>query len=895
MPGYLTSMMVLIETDKWLADLENTLNGKAAAGRSKLEETVLGLARRVRNDHLRYVNSAARTGFPPTQTTAIDNQVGTGLSQYAFAGAIGPDLPAAGNILALNQRWVAETIHQGSQRRAWKTAGTTQYVLDRPPNIAGTVRTASNEVFAEYAKLDQTLRVGHLAGVAAHVILQPFIQKWAWDNVAPPPSTASKLVPWPFGTDVPRGDPIRFSVQIDAKVAQAYFQRKDLHSGQSWTAYLPDDKAAIDFICGRHLNSFKAIYGSDPKEAVSAVPSFTDLTKTYPGLQTLLGDDSYDKDLRNLLKQKLQAWSGWPPGWVGYDDILTKEEVDKWVYFDNPKASDPKVTIKDLADESLRLDPLRKALSDAVKQIPGLQDKLTDYPSGAPNLSKDFFSDAYANTRNWALDAGYDHAPFAVSLAMSLVILLSSANPIDVSPDAPAAVKKIVQGSNFGVTMNVWNATVSFGDDTADEAVVQAGNRQAWVDHGLGQETIWFDMFDQAYGSQGPHLFVFNAVLTGISLLGFDGIFGQNADALAGLPKFHPRKLYLLFNDMISPLFLFPFVLQKWLVKYYRKPYFRWPFYFLVNLGPDGLEELVIAAGNRSTGLQGDYIGLRIWYLRLWTTGAYILGSALAFGVKATKSRDNPENNSKAWPYPLDPTWEDYLLGMVFPLVMIAVIVWYKSGFEGALLQSLTGVAWPSTDTDLVDGLLPIDPANNGNSFRSGTGTPRPVALFDASTLKQGDDADAKGNPVPNSYFPEADPSTAWDDRSAADEQARMNAHKPSTETYQLKQLFDRAAVFSSILSMALVNYNDAMDNFTGTDAEKTAKQNAVGAVFQDWNLNYRTEDEWNGLMLETSGGKPGLLPAAEHWLADLKASRASDTAVLDRLKEVFGLQGAAN
>jgi hypothetical protein len=851
MPGYLTSMMVLIETDKWLGDLEDTLNKKDAAARSKLEAAVLDLAHKVRNDYLRYVNSLSLKGFPPPQNTQIDNKIGDGLSQYAFAGALGPDIAAAGNILALNQRWVSDTMHQGSQRRAWQKAGTTKFVLNEPANIEGVIRNPSNQVFVEYNKLNLTLRIGHLASVATHVIVQPFIQQWAWANQEEP-STASKILPWPFGSDLNKGDPVKFSVQIDAKLAQAYFQRDDLHAGQSWTAYLPGDGKAIDFFCSRYLDSFGATYGTDPKEATCTVPAESQILTDLPDLKALL--PTLDKKSSDLLENKLKHWGGWPLGTLGfaYGDLFTE---------------------KDFTDkDTLKVDKdAMAALNSAVDKIKGLQSKMTDFPCSAPNLDRDFLGDAYKNTRNWALDAGYDHAPWVVSLVMSAVILFTSSNPIHPPDSATGFEKFILNILGFGVTQNVWSNTVNFDASTK----VMQTNRQAWIDSGLAQETIWFDMFDQGYGAQGIPLFFYNSVLTGVSLLGFDGIFGQNADALSGLPKYHPRKLYVLFNDLISPLFFFPVLLQTLVVDWYRQPGWRWSFYWIVNVGFDGLEELLIARGNRSTGLQGDAIGLRIWYLRLWTTGAFILGSALAFGVKAGSPRNNPDTQ---------PSWKDYLLALVFPLVLIGTIVWWKSGFEAGMLQALTGVEWPSTSTDLVDDLLLVDQKDKVKSIRAGTGTPLPVALFEAAKLKTGDDTDADGKAVPNSsFFPEGEASTEWDARPAADEKARKDAHKASDKTYQLKQLFDRAAIFSGLLSMALVNYDQA-------DA---GKKDVTSAIFKDWNLNYRTDDEWNDLM-ETSGSKPGLLPAAEQWVADLKASRASDQAVLDRLNEAFALQGAA-
>jgi hypothetical protein len=864
-------MMVLIETDKWLADLEDTLNKKDAAGRSKLEDTVLDLAHRVRNDYLRYTNSQARAGFPPTQTTKIDNKIGDGLSQYAFAGAIGPDIPSAGNIMALNQRWVGATMHKGSQRRAWQNASTTKLILDRPKNLYGYLQNISNEIRTEADKLYLSLRVGHMASIATHVIVQPFIQKWAWDNT----TEVNKYLPWPF-RDQNKGDTIRFGVQIDAKLAQGYFQYKSLHDGGgTWKSYLPDDNTAIDFICNVYLEGFTATYGSDPKEPVCTVPSEAQLEKDFPELPTFLAEAPFDKKYRDMFKDKLTHWGGWPPGFIGYDDLFTDKD------FTN---TDPNTQSQTVDYDT------KKKFNDAVANIKGLQGKLTDYPCSAPNADYKFFLDAYKNTRNWALGSGYAHAPVVISSIMSAVILFTSANPIDAPDSAPKAAQIILNIIGFGVTVNVWNNTASFGSDNADELEVQTENRQAWIDKGLGQETIWFDMFDQAYGAQGIPLFFYNKTFTGIGP--WDGIFGQNADALNGKPKLYWRNLYVLYNDIVSPLFLFPILLQKILVKYYRKPPFRWIFYWTVNVGFDALEALYITKTDSSIGLQGDEMGLRIWYLRVWTTGAFILGSALAFGVKAGESRANPEDNPHGWPFSHDPTWKEYLLGLVFPIVLIGTIVWWKQGFEGAMLQAITGIDWPSNDTDLIDDLLHVDQKDNVNSLQSGTGTPLPVALFDDSKLQSGDDKDADGNPL--KYFPEADPATDWGKRADADEQARKAAHKPSEKTYQLKLLFDRAAIFSGLLSMSLVNYDQVIGNFYGTDQEKQAKQKEVGTIFKDWNLCYRTQNEWNDLM-ETADGKPGLLPAAGQWLADLKASKTSDPAVLDRLKEVFGLQGSAN
>src|SRR5947207_686678 len=111
MPGYVTSIMILIETDKWLGELTGTLRGRTG----------------------RFSPSA---GSPDQQVVAA---------------------------------------------------------LKRPM---------------------MAFLLGHLAGIATHVTLRPFVNAQVW---------------------APGGmDRRLFEVQLDAQVARGYFKRKDLHAGQSW-------------------------------------------------------------------------------------------------------------------------------------------------------------------------------------------------------------------------------------------------------------------------------------------------------------------------------------------------------------------------------------------------------------------------------------------------------------------------------------------------------------------------------------------------------------------------------------------------------------------------------------------------------------------------------------
>jgi hypothetical protein len=880
MPGYLTNMAVLIEAEKWLGLVEDAINNKDVFKRSKLDDQIVNLAHKVRYDYLRFKFESFSEKSYPHELTSIKNKIGDGLAKLAFAGSLGPDFIAAGNVLALNQRWVSDTIHKGAPRRSWKNAHTTEFVLYNPPVLEmGYNPSAGNEVPKNYKKLHVMIKIGHVASVASHVVLEPFIQQWAWEHEAEP-STLTKVLPWPYGSDLNAGDPIKFAVQIDARMAQGYFQCENLHANsQSWADYLPKDDLAIEWVCKRYLESFSQTYGTgrppytvDPDKPAAAIYP-RDAVCAFPTIEKLAKDLGQDdgKKLEDAvakypqLKTRLEHWTGLDAGILAYKDIFTDDDKD--------------------IDEKTR-----KEINDAVNAIGDLQRKLANYPCSTPKLDIDFLKDAYAKTRNWALDAGYDHAPWITSLIMSGVILLESANPLgigglDVSSEKSTIGHLIVDKFlGFGCAANIWSATVSFGDDPLDgkpnTKAVRDENRTAWIDKGI-TETIVFDMFDNAYGCQGIPLFVLGTVLTGIAIIHFDGLFGQGADALSGVVSFlnpinlfrynYPRrKLFVAFNDFLSPLLLFPVILQlESVVKWYRTPAVRWIFYWVVNVGFDAFEALLVNRPDPETGLQGDPVALRIFYLRLWITASFVTSSLIAFGAKAGDPRTDPKDG-------LDP--RDYLLGWIVPLVVIAAIVWGKSGFEGALLRGSIGIDWPSTDTDLINPLLGVVQKGDGKVLAEGT--PQSVALF--TTLTDADEIRPDGAALKNSYFPEAPQATGFADLPTADNKARKDAHTPSANQYQFKNLFDRAAMFAGLMSMALVNY----------ESEDTTDKTLATQIFKDWNLDFRTEGEWNDLMEDRADKKPGLLKAAENWWNATRSGTDPAADDVEQLEIALGVRG---
>ncbi|HEY2963438.1 MAG TPA: protein-arginine deiminase family protein [Pyrinomonadaceae bacterium] len=262
MAGYLTHLMILIKAEAWLGELITGLETRQrtqTACMTELEETLLSLARSARA--LLRVDPAAAQQLPATRIT---NQVGTGLSKYAMIGAIGMDFPINGYVFALNRDWVSRTMRLGAPRRAYVDAGSTDFVL----NFIKALNDAGQGLTAEQQRAMRSYALGHLAGVAADVVLQPAINSWAWS-----------------ATNTSHLSQHRFKVQLDARVAHGYFQRDSLHRGQSWEQYFLDNGQVEDRnekLTKVFLKAFTDTYGvTRPTEAICAtntcrVPEITE-------------------------------------------------------------------------------------------------------------------------------------------------------------------------------------------------------------------------------------------------------------------------------------------------------------------------------------------------------------------------------------------------------------------------------------------------------------------------------------------------------------------------------------------------------------------------------------------------------------------------------------------
>jgi hypothetical protein len=276
--------MVLIKAEAWLGELITSIERRRSApGRclSETEEALLDLAQRSRA--LLRVDPAAAQRLP---TTRIENGIGADLSKYAMVGAIGMDFPINGHVLALNRDWVARTMHLGAPHRAYVRAGSTEFVL----NFIKALNDASLGLNPEQQRAMRSYALGHLAGVAADVVLQPAINAWAWSV-----ENRNHL------------DQHRFAVQLDARLARGFFQRENLHRGQSWEDYFlssGDVERESEKLSKVFVKAFHDTYG-----------------KTKPGeaLCALATDQCRAPELTEaFLKDAYANTKGWSIG-VGYD------------------------------------------------------------------------------------------------------------------------------------------------------------------------------------------------------------------------------------------------------------------------------------------------------------------------------------------------------------------------------------------------------------------------------------------------------------------------------------------------------------------------------------------------------------------------------------------------
>jgi hypothetical protein len=247
--------MVLIRMIAWLQELRKGIKDRRDASKplSALDE---------RLDQLAGLTLGYLTSDPSSQTAAtlpvtrIANGVGNGISQFAFVGSLGPDIPAAGYILALNQEWASRQLHRGGPRRAYEQVKSTTFVLkllelaekfEREPRTTG-LRRRDTIAYA----------LGHLSHIAADVLLHPAVHELA-DQGQLDPLTHRK-----------------FEIALDARVAHGFFQREDLHEGESWEDYylnLDEHREPLTRLMGDLSEAFKETYGGVmPNAAVCALP-----------------------------------------------------------------------------------------------------------------------------------------------------------------------------------------------------------------------------------------------------------------------------------------------------------------------------------------------------------------------------------------------------------------------------------------------------------------------------------------------------------------------------------------------------------------------------------------------------------------------------------------------
>ena len=428
-------------------------------------------------------------------------------------------------------------------------------------------------------------------------------------------------------------------------------------------------------------------------------------------------------------------------------------------------------------------------------------------------LEKEFLIDGYSNTVNWAIDVGYDQAPWVPRLLWSLILA----------------------GAAMYLVYDIWSSTEEFGTpghtlfDWADDQIqkMRTETLDAWKNDKLDNHRIWLQMLDSSYSLSGYLTIAYSLLLTGIPVIWSDGMFGQGTQSLfdrsAGLITYKIIKIVVSVTN---------FVLAQPFPKVFKGPVLRW-LMLTKSVVLDMVDFFHTNTRSEEKGLEG-YIVDRALYLPTIITSLFFFVSAMfVFGLKADRDEDTGSGL-------------DYLLGSFVPIILIAMVA--DTGlYDTYLVEKVVGVQWPDGKSDDINFLLKVETTNAVPAFKPAGGAKASVQFFPDSALAE---ADGK------KHFPQAAEGTAFAERATADENARREASTASPKQYHLDKLIERAAQLAGMLAMGAVNYS----SLTDAAAKEKAKK-----VFDDWNLDYRTEKEWQELM-ETVDGRSGLLEATERF-----------------------------
>jgi hypothetical protein len=800
MPGYLTQAKVLIDTVDWLSAVEDKLQQRIWDKKplSELENTIFQRAQETRRmlrykPHIDAVNvsaPASTANIKPTKSMEKADKVigvGHGISRYAFAGTLGPDFPAAANILAINQRWVSQTMHGASPKTSWVKAGSTKFVFSMLEEVLK-LPSAGKGPGPGVTPLRATV-LGHCASVAAHVVLHPFISY----VLSQSPSLT------------------QFDVEtaLDAQLAVGFFQRDDLNSGDSWTDYYLKDQEDWTPVIELYLQAFQQTYpGAGPAETLCALPSLAQLEEKFSNLSQLI---AVYKDVGVSLTR-----------YQGYDKLFAS------------------------------LQPLAAAV--AKKEFDaavGVRDFLKDYRCRVPKLDHDFLDDGYRNTLKWAIDEGYDKGPALFRWLWFIVLAF----------EAWYVVFKTVGGlSSFSTILE----KLTFGAFTHPSSKsIAAANKMDWQSNGLASFSLYLDPIGHSYDpGLGNILTYFNFLISGIPVVWSDGIFGQGTsdwgEATKGEKAWKISKLiYKILKTGTGEIV--PTVTESDAFKVID---------FVLGFVSDVLDADVFGARDDAKGAEGDILGKQLWLLQLMLWPFFFVACFVALCVKSKQTGSDGKTE-------IAYTFWDFLISQIFAVFASCLLIFGLKQFEKRII-GVAGVQWPSIDTTAIDSYLKL--ADDGKLKKLQEGSKFKVQLFPTASL-------VKPAEVKNGAYPDVDGNLAFPDAKASKSYPPAGTNTTAAD-YGLLQLFDHTKYLSALMAMTTVKYFS-----DSPDAKKNTRTLAEKAIV-DWNLDFRTEDEWTALMGTLDGKKMGLLTATETWWNDLNNSAkktGSDPAVLQVLQSFFG------
>jgi hypothetical protein len=303
MPAVLTHTAIMLLARQRLADVKSVLDARIAARWAAGQRPLLI---EVRVAELAGAALQIMKAPPHVDATVPGASIASALSEkvskFAVMGAMGPDIPAFGNILDPGQGWLFDTVHKGNPDRH------REVVNARTSDLALEIWAQCQNLVAEQVvgqgdpeiplKRIRAYVLGHFCHLAADIISHPFINDLEWH----------------LGTD--ERDKLEHSDgegSHDAMLAQRLYGLSGTRGGDSWDAWWPTLDEVPPQLFEGYAAALERIYKAESKRP----KGFAEFERKLADLGPPVADADFLRDgyatYRRMVINTVydRTWPGW--------------------------------------------------------------------------------------------------------------------------------------------------------------------------------------------------------------------------------------------------------------------------------------------------------------------------------------------------------------------------------------------------------------------------------------------------------------------------------------------------------------------------------------------------------------------------------------------------------